>query len=165
MDYNIPINEYLAAVGQTGCLFFGGFMSFYLPILIVVVSNAFYHIAAKSAPENINTFAALSVTYIIAAAASTCLYFITCKEPNLAGELQKINWSSIVLGIAVVGLEAGFLIMYRVGWDMSTGQLVSAAALEIVLIVIGGLIYKEALSVTRLAGIAVCLLGLYLISK
>ncbi len=140
-------------------------MNMYVPIIIVILSNTFYHICTKSTPENLNPFASLTVTYIIGAVESVILYFLTVKNPNLLTEYGKLHWSSFVLGIAIVGLEAGFLLMYRVGWNVSTGQVVSSIALAVVLVFVGYLFYKEAITVSKIAGILVCMVGLYLINK
>lgn len=140
-------------------------MNMYVPIIIVILSNTFYHICTKSTPENLNPFASLTVTYLIGAVVSVILYFLTVKNPNLLTEYGKLHWSSFVLGIAIVGLEAGFLLMYRVGWNVSTGQVVSSIALAVVLVFVGYLLYKEAITVSKIAGILVCMVGLYLINK
>lgn len=140
-------------------------MNMYVPIIIVILSNTFYHICTKSTPENLNPFASLTVTYLIGAVVSVILYFLTVKNPNLLTEYGKLHWSSFVLGIAIVGLEAGFLLMYRAGWNVSTGQVVSSIALAVVLVFVGYLFYKEAITVSKIAGILVCMVGLYLINK
>lgn len=140
-------------------------MNMYVPIIIVILSNTFYHICTKSTPENLNPFASLTVTYLIGAVVSVILYFLTVKNPNLLTEYGKLHWSSFVLGIAIVGLEAGFLLMYRVGWNVSTGQVVSSIALAVVLVFVGYLFYKEAITVSKIAGILVCMVGLYLINN
>lgn len=140
-------------------------MNMYVPIIIVILSNTFYHICTKSTPENLNPFASLTVTYLIGAVVSVILYFLTVKNPNLLTEYGKLHWSSFVLGIAIVGLEAGFLLMYCVGWNVSTGQVVSSIALAVVLVFVGYLFYKEAITVSKIAGILVCMVGLYLINK
>ena len=41
------------------------------PILIVVGANTFYHICAKSTPENANAFASLAITYGVGAVLSS----------------------------------------------------------------------------------------------
>ena len=140
-------------------------MNMYVPIIIVVLSNTFYHVCAKSTPENLNPFASLSVTYLTGAAVSVLLYAATVKSPDLWVEYGKLHWSSFVLGVAVVGLEAGFLLMYRVGWAVSTGQVVSSIALAVVLIFVGFLFYKETITVSKIAGVLVCMAGLYLMNR
>ncbi len=140
-------------------------MNMYVPVIIVVLSNTVYHICAKSTPDNVNTFASLSVTYSVGAVLSIMLYILTKNSPNIISDYRQLNWTSFALGAAIVGLEAGFLLMYKTGWNISTGQLVSSAILAVVLIFAGALLYKETVTLQKLAGIAICLLGLYLINK
>lgn len=140
-------------------------MHLYIPILIVVASNTIYQICAKSTPPAINTFASLSVTYAVGAAASVILYFLTQKNPNLLLEYQQLNWSSFALGFAIVGLEAGFILMYKAGWSVSTGQIVQSAFLAVVLIIAGRILYNETITAQKILGVIICLAGLYLINK
>lgn len=140
-------------------------MLMYLPIAIVVLSNIIYHVCAKSTPESINPFASIIITYLIGAIAATAMYFILNRGGNLLNEFKHINWTTIVLGIAIVGLEVGNIYMYKVGWSIGTGQIVQAAILAICLIIVGVLFYKEQVSFSKLFGIAICLLGLYFINK
>ena len=44
------------------------------PMALLLLSNTVYQICAKSVPEDINPFASLTVTYLVAAAASTVLF-------------------------------------------------------------------------------------------
>ena len=37
------------------------------PILIIVLSNILYNICTKSTPSEVNAFAALTITYLVAA--------------------------------------------------------------------------------------------------
>ena len=140
-------------------------MTYYIPALIVVLSNTIYHICAKSTPEDMNPFFSLTVTYLVGAAASLLLYFFTRQSGSLVSECRQLNWSSFVLGISIVGLEAGFLYMYKAGWNVSTGQLVTSAVLAVILIFVGRLLYKETITPTKAAGVVVCLVGLYFINK
>ena len=80
-------------------------------------------------------------------------------------EWKNVNWTTFVLGLAIVGVEAGSVYMYKAGWNMNTGYTVKAMILGIVLIAVGYFLYKESFSMTKAAGIAVCLFGLYLLNK
>lgn len=73
------------------------------PILIVVGANTFYHICAKSTPENANAFASLAITYGVGAVLSIVMFYLTGAR-GLAGELGKTNWTAWVLGIARCGI-------------------------------------------------------------
>lgn len=77
------------------------------PIALVVASNIIYHICSKSVPRDINPFASLTVTYLIGAIACAILYFTVGRGGNPVKELAKLNWAPFVLGIVIVGLEAG----------------------------------------------------------
>lgn len=140
-------------------------INIYIPVLVVVLSNTVYHICSKSVPEGVNTFASLSITYAVGAISSLILYFSTQKGGNLLYEYKQVNWSSFALGLAIVGLEAGFMWMYKVGWGISTAQIVQSAFLAIVLVIVGLLLYKEAITLTKVAGIAICMFGLFLLNK
>ena len=134
------------------------------PIALAVCSDIFYQIAAKSTPAQLNPFASLTVTYLIGAAFSVIIFFITSKGGNLLNEITSINWTAFILGLAIVGLEAGSIYMYKVGWNMNTGYILKASFLAVALIIVGYLVYKEQVSATKIAGIAVCMVGLYLIN-
>jgi drug/metabolite transporter (DMT)-like permease len=140
-------------------------MSMYWPIALIVLSNVFYHICSKSTPADINPLAALTVTYVVGAVASAILYFALNRGGDLLQEYRQLNWSSFVLGIAIVGLEAGSIYMYKAGWAISTGQLVHSSILAIVLIAVGYFAYHEAITWTKAAGVLVCMAGLYLINR
>lgn len=131
---------------------------------LIIMSNAVYQICAKSAPEEMNPFASLTITYLIGAAASAILYFIVGKGGNIFREYTKINWATVVLGLVIVGLEAGWIYAYKAGWPISTGQIVQSAFLAVALIFIGFFLYKENLSWNKLAGVGVCIAGLVLIN-
>ena len=135
------------------------------PIVLAVFSDIFYQICAKSTPNTLNPFASLTITYLVGSAVSAGLFFITSNGQNILTECKEINWTTFVLGFAIVGLEAGSIYMYKAGWNINTGYIVKSMILGIALIAVGYFLYKESFSVTKAVGIAVCLFGLYLINK
>ena len=137
----------------------------YIPIAIIVASNIFYHICSKSMPENVNPFAALTVTYLVGAAVSAVLFFVLNRGSSYFEELKNINWTTWILGLAIVGLEAGSVYMYKAGWNISTGQIVQSAILAICLIFVGMFFYREHITLSKAAGIVICMVGLYFINR
>lgn len=135
------------------------------PLLLLVGSNTLYHICAKSTPERVNAFGALTVTYLIGAAVCAAIFLASVRPSNAISELRQINWTSFVLGIAIVGLEAGNIFLYRAGWKISAGSVVGNISLAVVLLFVGFLLFHEHISVRQLIGVAVCAVGLYLITK
>lgn len=140
-------------------------LNMYWPIALIVFSNVFYHICSKQTPGSVHPLASLTVTYLVGALASGILYYILNRGGNLLREYQNIDWTSFVLGIAVVGLETGCIYMYKVGWNINSGQLIYSALLAIALLFVGYFLYHEAITWTKVVGIVVCLIGLLLINQ
>ena len=139
-------------------------MSYIWPMLLLIASNTVYQICAKSVPKEINPFASLIVTYLMGAVASAVLYFLLGSDGNLLKECGKLNWTSYVLGIVIIGLEAGWIYAYKAGWQVSTGFIVQSAMLAGALLFVGYLLYHESLTWNKLVGVAICLAGLIFIN-
>ena len=63
-----------------------------------------------------------------------------------------------------MGLEAGYIYAYKAGWQVSAASLVQSSFLAVILIFVGWLVYKEALTWNKLVGVAICLIGLAFIN-
>ena len=140
--------------------------SYLWPIGLVILSNVLYQVCAKEVPSEMNAFASLTVTYLIAAIACGIFFFALggSADSSLLREYSKINWAPIVLGVVIVGLEAGWIFAYKAGWEVSTGFIVQSAVLSILLLSLGYFAYHEALTWNKLVGVAVCLVGLVFIN-
>ena len=140
-------------------------MSAIWPIALVVVSNILYQICAKSVPREMDAMASLTVTYLVGAVCSAVMFFVLNPGGSLLREYGKLNMAPMLLGISVVGLEAGFLYAYKAGWPVSTASIVQSAFLSLALLVVGALLYQEAVTPSKVLGVAICLVGLYFLSK
>ena len=138
--------------------------SYIWPIALLVLSNTVYQICAKSVPERMNPFASLTVTYLVGALASVVFYYVLGPRGNLLKEYGKLNWAPFVLGIVIVGLEAGWIYAYKAGWQVSTGFIVQSAFLAITLLLVGFFIYHESLTWNKVVGVVICLIGLVFIN-
>ena len=134
------------------------------PILMVILSNIVYNITTKETPKDANPFFSLIITYIVGAIISLVLYFTVTKPEGIYQEMHKLNWTSFALGFAIIGLETGYIFLYRAGWDISKGSLVANISLAVALVIIGILFYKEQLGWQQVAGIICCMAGLSLIN-
>lgn len=134
------------------------------PLLIIIGSNVFYHIAAKSTPSDMNPLIAVLINYVVGAILTLILFFCTARDTSLGVELSKANWAPYVLGCSIIGLEIGSVYMYRVGWDISIGSTVANIAFAVVILIVGVLFYKEVISLKQIIGIGFCLAGLLLIN-
>jgi len=134
------------------------------PLGLVVLSNTFYQICAKSVPGDMNPLASVTITYLVGAAVSAVLFFALNRGGNLGMEWGKTNWAPFALGLVIVGLEVGYIYAYKAGWQVSTAQIVQSAVLAVILIMVGRMLYGEEITWNKLTGIIVCLCGLGLIN-
>lgn len=139
-------------------------MNYIFPLALVVASNVMYQICAKAVPGGINPLASLTVTYAVGTVLSLVLFFLLNRDANLFAEYRKLNWAPFLLGVSIVGLEVGFILAYKAGWQMSILQVVQGILLAMILLVIGFIFYKEGITWNKIAGVVVCLAGLTLIN-
>jgi drug/metabolite transporter (DMT)-like permease len=133
-------------------------------LALTVLSTVVYHLAQKTTPEGAHPMLALAVSY--AAASIICLAFIPIfpLQGGLVESLHKLNLSSLLLGLAVVGIETGYLLSYRAGWQISRVSLVGNTAVAILLLPIGFLLFSEKLTLQEILGVLACLVGLFLLT-
>ncbi len=134
-------------------------------IVLIIVSNIIYNVCQKSTPQNANPFSALLVTYMTAALLTLVASFFYKSDKGFFNSFNELNWTSVVLGGAIVGLELGYLLAYRAGWNISLGSLVANIILALLLIPIGILFYKEGFAFNQIIGVVFCMVGLILINK
>lgn len=137
----------------------------YGAIALTVLSNVLYHLFQKLIPAAVNPLLALTMTYLVAAVATVLLLPFFPLEGSLAAEVRKVGWPSFALGAVIVGLELGFLLAYRAGWNLSLASLVSNTTVALLLIPIGLLLFKEELKPVHIVGILLALAGLVLVGQ
>lgn len=140
-------------------------MLHFLPIIIVVFSNTFYHISSKSTSSTANPFASLFVTYSVAACITFILLLFSTHFKSVFQSFAQVNRASFILGIAIIGLEFGYIQAYHSGWNISICSLICSITLGIILLLVGVFIYKEQITKQQLLGILFCLAGIYFINK
>jgi len=133
---------------------------YFWPILLVVSSNTLYHICAKSAPGNVNPFASLTVTYLVSALTAAVMCLITSTQGSAVKVFGELNWTSVAFGFVLVALETGWIYVYRAGWQVSVASIVQSTLLSLILMLVGFLVYKEAMTWNKIVGIIICLIGL-----
>ncbi len=133
-------------------------------IALIVASNIVYHISQKSTPGKANPFSALLVAYLIASILTALALVFYRTDEGYVQSFKALNWTSIVLGVSIVGLEFGFLMAYRVGWNISLGSLVANSAVALALIPVGIVLYQEGFELNKIIGAALCIGGLVIIN-
>ncbi len=140
-------------------------MLFYLPVILMIVGTTAYNIAQKSVPSQVNPVFSLVINYLTALVGT--LLLIPLYPSRTAGpwSVKGINWASAAVGVSIVGVELAVLLAYRSGWRVSLLSVIGNSASALLLVGIGLLFFHEHLSVRNVAGVALCLVGLALITQ
>ena len=137
----------------------------WLSIVLVVSMNLVYHLAQKSIPRDVHPLISVCASYVIALVTTLCLFPFFPVRSSLGQAVRQLRWSTVAVGVSIVGIEVGFLLAYRAGWRISLGSTATAAALAVLLIPAGVLLYGERLSAANVAGIVLCVAGLVLVVR
>src|SRR5258706_16153981 len=89
---------------------------FYFSISLAILSSALYHFSQKQIPANVNPAISVLVTYAISFGICLGLLYFFLPEDGILSALRRLNWASYLLAFSLVGLEVGFLLVYRSGW-------------------------------------------------
>ena len=137
---------------------------FYFSILLAICSSALYHFTAKSTPANVNFTVSLLVTYGVAFIVTLFTFVFFPAHSGVTAELKKLNWASVGLAIAVVGIEFGFLLTYRAGWNLGIAAVLVNVVASLILLPVAVFIFKDKISWVNIAGILVCFAGLVMLN-
>lgn len=139
-------------------------ITYLAPLLLVIGANSFYHFISKNTSASLNPFLGLTATYSIALIISIILFLLT-KNACLSVEISKIKATNFLMGIAVLGVESGWILMYRNGWEISKASIIANICAAIILFIVGFIIFKEEITVKKIAGLLVCIIGVFLLNS
>lgn len=134
-------------------------------LIIAIVSTFGYHLVIKLTPGTVNPLVSLAVTYAVVTVMFSLAAILLPDGAPLRESLRQVNWTALALAVTIIGLDLGFLLLYRSGFEVSLGQIVTQSAAALLLIGVGVAVFRERLTVTNVAGIALCIAGLWLISR
>lgn len=134
------------------------------PLLLIIGSNVAYNLITKTTPAEVNPFFSLVLTYLSGALVAFLLFLFTAPNKGLAENFSHVNATSFLLGLTIIGLEAGYLFLYRAGCPISLGSLVANIALAVILLLVGLLFFRETITAKQCLGILCCLVGIAFIN-
>ena len=137
---------------------------FYFSITLAICSSALYHFSAKSTPANVNFSVSLIVTYLVALGIVLLSIFFFPTKNGLVAEMRQLNWASFLLAIAIVGIEFGFLLVYRSGWNLGIAAVLVNVVASLILVPVAIYVFKDKLNWVNIVGILVCLVGLVMLN-
>jgi drug/metabolite transporter (DMT)-like permease len=134
-------------------------------LLVVVAALTGYHLAQKSMPDSVRPAPLFAFVY-----GAATLVMIASVTVDGSGGMRSItgsasHWAPWLLVVSVAGIELGVYAMYRTGWSISTASVSTQAIVAAILLVVGLVSFGEHLTPTRLAGLAMCVIGAGLVSR
>ena len=132
---------------------------------IAIAGTVSYHLVLKLTPAGANPFLSLAITFAIGSLAYIGIFAATPGTAPLREELGQLNWTTLVLAAVVVCLDLSFMMLYRTGFEVSLGQLITQSAAALLLLLLGVAFFAEKLSLANIGGILLCVAGLWLINK
>jgi drug/metabolite transporter (DMT)-like permease len=136
---------------------------YYFSAVLAIVSTVGYHTLVKKIPSDINPIISVIGIYVFVLLIALVLTPLFISKNEIIANIHKISWVQFGIAIVVMGMELGFLLMYRYGWDLSLGNVVTGIFINIALMGIGLLVLREKLGVVNILGIALCILGVAMI--
>jgi drug/metabolite transporter (DMT)-like permease len=132
---------------------------------LALITTVGYHLVMKVTPAAVNPFLSLAASYSLGAVVFLACFALAPDGPTLREGLKVLNWTAVALTLMVVGLDVGFLMLYRSGFDVSLGQIVTQSGAALILVVAGIALFREKITAANLAGIVLCVIGLWLINR
>jgi multidrug transporter EmrE-like cation transporter len=132
---------------------------------IAIAATVAYHVVLKLTPAGANPYLSLAVTYTVTTAIFALAYVAMPGPVGLKAAFGELNWTALALGVVVVFLDFGFFMLYRGGFDVSLGQLITQSAGALILLLLGVAFFAEKLSLVNIGGILLCIAGLWLINR
>src|SRR3989338_9310997 len=91
----------------------------FFSISLTLISNIFYHLSQKSVPASANPVASVVISYLVALIATPALFWVLPQKESFFGAFKTLNWSSIAVGLTIIGVDLGYLLVYRAGGKIS----------------------------------------------
>ena len=133
-------------------------------IALLVCSGVFYQLFQKLISPTINPGFSLICSYIAAIILSTLLFVLFPLKGSLTEEIKNLNIYSFILAIPIIGIELGYLLLYRAGGKLSYSSALVSSMITILLVIIGMILFKEKINIKKIAGIVLCMSGIVLLN-
>ena len=84
-------------------------------LTLAIAATVAYHVVLKMTPAGANPLLSLMVTYGAVALLFAGALVLSPGEFAWRDEIRQLNWTAIALALAIIGLDLGFILLYRRG--------------------------------------------------
>jgi hypothetical protein len=135
------------------------------PLLLTIAGLVVYQISSKSVPRTAHPLVAIIAAYFVATTLCVVAIWKWPLDGSLSHVLRQLNWSVAGVGLGAALIEIGFLLAFRAGWPLSLASVAVNVSAGIILLPIGLSMFGERLSIPKMLGAALCLLGLVMMAR
>jgi len=139
--------------------------SFALALGIAIAGQVLYQLMQKGVSHGAHPVLSLLAFYGLAALMALPLFWLYPLQGSWSDGLRGLNWAVLGVALSIVLIELGFLLAYRAGGSLQASYVTSAAFTTGALVLLGTLLYRESVSVSKIAGLGLCLAGIWLLSR
>jgi drug/metabolite transporter (DMT)-like permease len=134
--------------------------SFIIPLVMIIGGGVLYPVWQKATPAALDPFLALSISFGLASL--VCLTLVATRGALPAQQVHRVNWTSIARAVALVTIESGYLVGYRLGLKLNVTSFVCNNLIALVLVVLGAFLYRESFTLRTGSGMVLGVVGLLL---
>ncbi len=137
---------------------------YYISACVAIGGAVGYQYFVKRVPESLNPIVSVIAMYVAVLTFCVILLPFFPADGGLLHHFRQLSWIQLALGVSIIMIELGFLLMYRYGWNLGTGNLVTGVFINLILVGLGVTLLGEKVNIVNVIGIAFCILGVALIS-
>ena len=132
---------------------------------IAAVGAVVYQTGQKSLTAHVNPMLLLIGAYMVAIAIALAAMPLF-RAPGQSDSLRSVITAPVLaVGIGVIMIEGGFLMAYRAGGSLQWSGIFVNGLAAVVLVPIAVIAFREQLSVLRVVGIVITLIGMTLMTR
>ena len=139
--------------------------STFIAICLAVGGGVVYHVAAKSIPRDAAPTLVLVVAYATALSISGLAHISLPSGASQPPSWRLLHPGILGLGLGAAMIELGYVLTYRAAWPVSATSALVNGLVAVLLIPVGLLGFREEMSISKAAGIVLCLAGVWLLRR
>jgi drug/metabolite transporter (DMT)-like permease len=139
--------------------------STFIAVFLAVSGGVVYHISAKSIPRDAAPVLVLVVAYATALSISGAAHLWLPSQAGPMAPSRLIHPGILGLGLGAAMIELGYVLTYRAAWPISVASVVVNGMVTALLVPVGLVAFGERISLTRIAGMLLCLAGVWLLRR
>jgi len=137
---------------------------YYLTAIVAIVGAVAYQFFIKKVTPTINPLVNVLGIYLVVLGFTVVALLIYPIPDGIFTHIRKLNYIQLILAVCIFMMEIGFLLMYRYGWNLSSGNLVTGVFINILLVGLGIFFLREKINFLNLLGVVLSIIGVALMS-